>query len=66
VGIRDQLDDAACGIEEIEAGGTAVGLDDGGALLDVRVAVELENLVPPAEPRRGFLDLPGGMLIAKW
>src|SRR5439155_19722286 len=54
--IRDQLDDVAGGMEEVEGGGSAVALHDRRSLLDVGIAVELEQLVPAAEPRRRLLD----------
>jgi hypothetical protein len=56
--VRDQLNDVPTRIEEVERGGTAVGVHDRRAFLFVRIAVKGEQLVPLFNPCRGVMDRP--------
>jgi hypothetical protein len=58
--VRDQLDDVAAAVEEVEGSRAAVGVDDGRAFLDVGVVVEREQRVAVAQPCRRVLDASAG------
>jgi hypothetical protein len=54
--VRDQLDDVAATVQEVEGGCAAVGVDDGRPFFDVRIVVEGKQFVTFAKPCSRVLD----------